>query len=157
MKWAASITLLLSYFLTSAQNPSYTVSMSGIAEIKVGMKKTELEKLLNQTFKLPKTSKQENYERDTVALNYKGMDATVVFEKQEVNNQSEIVVWEVKSSFPQLKTRSGISIGDDKLKIISTYEGYLIYIVPEYEDSNFTIKSKTKATAFVSVEPKAVK
>ncbi len=149
MKWTGIIVLLFFCLVASAQAPSYTVSMSGIADIKLGMKKTELEKLINQTLKLPKLSRKDGYERDTVSFAYKGMEATVVFEKQEVNEKEEIIVWEVKNSAPQLKTRSGISIGDDKLKIISTYEEYLIYIMPEYEGENYTIKSKTKSTVWL--------
>jgi hypothetical protein len=113
------------------------------------MKKTELEKLINQPIKLTKLSKKDSYEPDTATCTYNGMEATVVFQKQEVGEKWEIVVWEVKSSFPQLKTRSGISISDDKLKIIITYEGYMVYIMPEYEDSNYTIKSKTKSTIWL--------
>ena len=133
----------------NAQTTSYTVSMSGIAEIKIGMTKAALEKLINQTIKLPSASKENSYTRDSVTCNYNGLNLSIVFEKQEVNNKSELVVWEVKSTHPQLKTRSGIGIGDDKLKIISTYEGYTIYIMPDYDDANFSIKSKTKSTIWL--------
>jgi len=139
----------LSPVLIKAQTTSYTVSMSGIAEVKLGMTKTSLEKLLNQTLQLPKLSKAKNYERDTVTCNYNGLNLTLVFEKQEINEKNEIVVWEVKSSHPQLKTRSGIGIGDDKLKIISTYNNYTIYIMPAYDDADYTIKSKTKSTIWL--------
>ena len=47
-----------------------------------------------------------------------------------------------------MKTRSGIGIGDDKYKIISTYEGYTIWIMPEYEN-NYTTKSKTKSSIWL--------
>ena len=140
--------LLLLFFSTVsfAQTNSYTVSMSGISEIKIGMTKAALEKLLNQTIKLP--ANKDN-SRDSASCNYNGLNLSIVFEKQEVNNKSELVVWEVKSNHPQLKTRSGISIGDDKLKVISTYDGYTIYIMPDYDDANFTIKSKTKSTIWL--------
>jgi len=149
MKQAILLLFLFSATIVKAQSPSYTVSMSGIGEIKLGMTKSEIEKLLNQTIKLPKLSKAANYERDTVACNYNGLNLSIVFEKEEVNNKPEVVVWEVKSNHPQLKTRSGITIGDDKLKIISTYDTYTIYIMPEYDDINYTIKSKTKSTIWL--------
>src|SRR5687767_5163742 len=124
MKRTVFLLLLLFYstFLF-AQTTSFTVSMSGISEIKVGMTKMALEKLLNQTIKLPPATKENSYSRDSANCNYNGLNFSIVFEKQEVNNKSELVVWEVKSSHPQLKTRSGIGIGDDKLKVISTYDG----------------------------------
>lgn len=128
---------------------TYTVSMAGIAEIKVGMTKAQLEKLLNQPIKLSKLSKNEGYDRDTVHCTYKDLQLDVVLEKQQMeNDKTEILVWEVRSSSPQVKTRSGIGIGDDKLKIVSTYEGYLIYIMPEYEN-NYTTKSKNKSTIWL--------
>jgi len=143
--------LLLLFFsaFSFAQTNSYTVSMSGISEIKIGMTKVALEKLLNQTIKLPTVTKEISYSRDSANCIYNGINFSVVFEKQEVNNKSELVVWEVKSNHPQLKTRSGIGIGDDKLKVISTYDGYTIYIMPDYDDANFTIKSKTKSTIWL--------
>jgi hypothetical protein len=150
MKRKALLFLFFFYsMMLTAQTTSYTVSMSGIAEIKIGMTKAALEKLLNQTIKLPPPSKENNYTRDSATCSYNGLNLSIVFEKQEINNKSEIVVWEVKSTHPQLKTRSGIGIGDDKLKIISTYEGYTIYIMPDYDDANFTIKSKTKSTIWL--------
>jgi hypothetical protein len=150
MKRKALLFLFFFYsMMLTAQTTSYTVSMSGIAEIKIGMTKAALEKLINQTIKLPAPSKENTYTRDSATCSYNGLNLSIVFEKQEINNKSEIVVWEVKSTHPLLKTRSGIGIGDDKLKIISTYEGYTIYIMPDYDDANFTIKSKTKSTIWL--------
>lgn len=149
MKWAALLVLLSFCIGTSAQTSSYTVSMSGIAEIKVGMKISELEKLINQPIKLNRLAKKDSYEMDTVTCTYNGLDATVVLQREEVNEKPEVVVWEVRSSNAQLKTRSGIAIGDDKLKVISTYEGYTIYIMPEYEGADYSIKSKTRSTIWL--------
>ena len=145
---AFALVFLLYATAVFSQTNSYTVSMSGISEVKLGMTKVALEKLLNQTIKLP-AAKGNNFARDSASCNYNGLNLSVVFEMQEVNNKSELVVWEVRSSNPQLKTRSGIGIGDDKLKIISTYDGYTIYIMPDYDDANFTIKSKTKSTIWL--------
>jgi hypothetical protein len=149
MKRMIFLLFFFSSTIIKAQTTSYTVSMSGIAEIKLGMTKAALEKLLNQTLQVPKPNKTSSYERDTIACNYNGLNLSIVFEQQEINNKNEIVVWEVKSSHPQLKTRSGIGIGDDKLKIISTYDNYTIYIMPDYDDADFTIKSKTKSTIWL--------
>jgi hypothetical protein len=124
--------------------------MNGIGDIKLGMKKAELEKLVNQTFKLPHlSSKNGDAYQDTVRINYKGMEADVMFQKEySENDKYNIAVWEIKSSSPQLKTKSGIGIGDDKYKIISTYEGFVIWIMPEYEN-NYSTKSKTKSSVWL--------
>jgi hypothetical protein len=133
----------------SAQTP--IVTMAGIGDIKLGMKKAEFEKLMNQTYKWPNlTQKKTDYYQDTIPINYKGLEADVIFQKEyNENNREDIAVWEIRSSSDQLKTRSGIGIGDDKYKIISTYEGYTIWIMPEYEN-NYTTKSKTKSSDMVT-------
>jgi hypothetical protein len=143
-------TLLALFFSLVIHSQITTVTMTGIGDIKLGMKKTEFEKLLNQTFKLPHlTTKNNDYYQDTVHINYKGMDADVIFQKEyNENDKYDIAVWEIRSNSPQLKTKSGIGIGDDKYKIISTYEGYVIWIMPEYEN-NDTVKSKTKSTVWL--------
>jgi hypothetical protein len=144
-----SITILIFLSLNiSAQMP--IVTMAGIGDIKLGMKKAEFEKLMNQTYKWPNlTSKKTDYYQDTIAINYKGLEADVIFQKEyNENNREDMAVWEIRSNSAQLKTRSGISIGDDKYKIISTYEGYTIWIMPEYEN-NYTTKSKTKSSIWL--------
>lgn len=144
------LSALLLGFLSLAATAQTTVTMAGIGDIKLGMKKADFEKLLNESFSLPHlTAKNEDYYQDTVHINYKGIDADVIFQKQySENNKYDIAVWEIKSNSPQLKTKSGIGIGDDKYKIISTYEGYTIWIMPEYEN-NYTVKSKTKSTIWL--------
>lgn len=143
-------TLLFSFLSFIAFAQTTTVTMSGIGDLKLGMKKTDFEKLVNQSFSLPHLSaKNDDYYQDTVHINYKGMEADVIFQKQYSENEKyDIAVWEIKSNSPQLKTKSGIGIGDDKYKVISTYEGYTIWIMPEYEN-NYTVKSKTKSTIWL--------
>lgn len=143
-------TLLFAFLSFTVTAQTATVTMAGIGDIRLGMKKAEFEKLLNQNFSLPHlTAKNDDYYQDTVHINYKGLEADVIFQKEySENNKNDIAVWEIKSSSPQLKTKSGIGIGDDKYKIISTYEGYTIWIMPEYEN-NYTVKSKTKSTIWL--------
>jgi hypothetical protein len=42
-------------------------------------------------------------------------------------------IYSIRSHSPQLKTRSGIAIGDDKMKIITTYTQYRLDIIPDYD------------------------
>ncbi|HVG41447.1 MAG TPA: hypothetical protein VM888_07525 [Chitinophagaceae bacterium] len=140
------LTLFFLFIIITSRAQSFTtVTMAGIGEIKVGMKKADLEKLIGTPIKLKNLLKKES-DRDTVLCTYKDIPMQVVLDKNfTADNLSEIVVWEVKSSSPQLKTKSGIGMGEDKLKIITTYEGYIIFLMPEYEN-NYTVKSKTKST-----------
>jgi hypothetical protein len=150
MKPASIVLLLILSITTHAQNNSALVSMNGISDIKVGMKKTDLEKLLNQGFKLPHLSKNDNeYYQDTVHITYKGTEADVVFQKEYTDNKKyDIVVWEVRSSSKQLKTRAGIGIGDDKLKIIHVYQDLTIHIIPEYEN-DYKTKSRSRSSVWL--------
>ena len=138
--------------LTSVQAFSQTVptvSLAGIGDIKVGMKKADLEKLTGQPVKLVKLLKKEDWERDTINLTYKDVPYQVILDKDYINENSQgFIVYEVKSNAGSLKTKSGVGIGDDKLKIVSTYQDYMIQIMPEYEN-DYTTKSKTRSTVWL--------
>ncbi len=143
-------TLLLVFLATSiyAQNNT-TVTMNGIGDFKLGMTKAEIEKVTGQPVKLVKLLRKEDWERDTLNIVYKDLPYQVILDKDYINEKSSgFIVYEVKSNGPALKTKSGIGIGDDILKIISVYGGYTIQIMPEYEN-NYTTKSKTKSTLWL--------
>jgi len=143
-------TFLFTFLSSQVIAQTTLVTMNSIGDIKLGMKKAQVEKLVNQTFNLPHlSSKKSEAYQDTVHINYKGIEADVMFQKEySENNKYDIAVWEIKSNSPDLKTKSGIGIGDDKLKIITTYEGYVIWIMPEYEN-NYSVKSKTKSSVWL--------
>lgn len=131
-----------------AQN-SYKVTMNGIAEFKVGMKKNEVEKLLNQTFALKNLLSKDDWSRDSIPVHYKDLDLTLILDKQYIDeNKYDIILWGIVSSSMLIKTPSGITIGDDKLKSITTYDGYTIHIAPDYEN-DYTVKSKTRSTIWL--------
>lgn len=143
--------LLSALFSIVAYGQSFTaVTMTGMGDIKLGMKQTDLEKLLGQPLKLPHVnSGNGEYYQDTVHIQYKGLEADVVFQRDYVDEKKyNVTVWEVRSNSATLKTKSGISIGDDKYKIIRTYEGYVIWIMPEYEN-DYTVKSKTRSSIWL--------
>lgn len=143
-------TLLLFVCFSSfvcAQN-SLSVTMSGIGNIKIGMKLADVEKLSGQSIKLNNILK-DDWTYDTVATNINDVDFSLVFDREYVDEKKyDITLKEIGSSNPALKTKSGITIGDDKLKIISTYEAYTMWIVPDYEN-DYTTRSKTKTTIFL--------
>ncbi|HVE60302.1 MAG TPA: hypothetical protein VNA26_00685 [Chitinophagaceae bacterium] len=141
MKLTATVLLLLFAYTGFAQ----TISMTGIGDIKIGMKRAELEKLTGTKVKLKNLAQKNGY-RDTLNLTYKEIAYQVQIEKTYMEQDKyEITVAEVRTSNPGIKTKSGIGIGDDKIKIINTYPDYTIHIMPEYEDDAYTIKSKTKS------------
>lgn len=149
MKRIPILLLILLPFSVLAQTAGPAVSMGGIGDIKVGMKKAEFEKLTGQPVKFVKLLKKEDWDRDTITMVYKDVNYQVVFDKDYINgNNNSFIVYEIRSSSPQLKTKSGIGIGDDKLKIVDTYKDYMIQIMPAYEN-DYTTKSKTKSTLWL--------
>lgn len=149
MRKVLLLLFVLIYTNLTAQTNSYKVTMNGIADFKIGMKKAELEKLLNQTIKLKNLSGKDEWMMDTFEYKYKDLDVSVILNKRFIDdNKSDIVLWAIMSSSPFVKTPSGIVIGDDKIKIVTTYDGYRLLITPDYENDN-TVKSKTKSSIYL--------
>lgn len=130
------------------------VSLAGIGAIKLGMKKEALDKLLPAPVKLKNLLLQE-WDMDTVLVQYSGIDYTVVLNKSIDEQQNgAIVVYAVHSRNPALKTRSGVGIGDDKLKIVTTYEDYLLHLAPDYDpDSGAKIKGNATVMLYGDETP----
>jgi len=137
--------LLLCITSLSYAQQTYSVTMNGIGPFKLNMKKAEVEKVLGKEVKL-KNLLKENWNYDTLSYDYNNIPFTFVFERQSVDEKNyDIILREIKSNSTLLKTPSGITIGDDKIKIVNTYEAFTIWIVPDYEN-DYTSRSKTKAT-----------
>ncbi len=135
----------------SAQSNDYLVTMNGIGLLKIGLKKAELEKILNKKITLRYLSDKDSGYADTIKTKYKNIDVTLYLSKQYTNeNKAAIYLHGIRTSSPLCQTRSGIKIGDDKIKIISAYENSILNIWPEYEDENYTRRSKTRSVVLVS-------
>lgn len=149
MRKVLLLLFVLIYTNLTAQTNSYKVTMNGIADFKIGMKKAELEKLLNQTIKLKNLLGKDEWVMDTFEYKYKDLDVSVILNKRFIDdNKSDIILWGIMCSSTLIKTLSGITIGDDKVKIITTYDGYRLMIIPDYENDN-TVKSKTKSSIYL--------
>jgi len=126
------------------------VSMTGMGEIKLGMKKPEIEKLTGQKIKLVNLLRTgEDWSRDTIKINHKGIDYELMFDRDVAENSNAFIVYEMRSSSALLKTKSGIAIGDDKLKIVSTYPDFLMHISPDYEGADYSVKSKSRSSVWL--------
>lgn len=146
------ILTLLICFITVAgygQTPAndYVVTLNGIGPFKLDMKKSEVEKILNQAIQTPHSSKKDDYDNDTVTLKYKEVDITFVFYKKSIDQtKTEISIYSISGKSPLFKTKSGVAPGDDKLKIISTYNDYNMNIYRAYDknEKGDYVPSKTK-------------
>ena len=134
--------LILS-FIGKTQSNYEQVSFSGIGNIKLGMNINEVEKVIGQPVKLHKSLLVADFV-DTVEIGFKNIDLTVIFMLTYNNEQShKIVVNSIKSRSSIIKTKSGIGIGNDKCKIVSTYQGFEIKLYPEYENDNSISKIRS--------------
>jgi hypothetical protein len=141
------LSCFISGFCFSQTVNDYQVTLNGIGPFKLDMKKTEVEKILNQAVQTPHGSKKEDYLNDTVSVTYKEAEITLVFYKKYIDEtKNEIAIYSISGKSPLLKTKSGIVAGDDKMKIISTYSEYNMNIYRAYElnEKGNYIPSKTK-------------
>ncbi len=129
---------------TSTEN--LQVTMTGIGPFKINMKKTDVEKIAGHSIK---TIKDEDGFGDTAVLVYKGVSFTITFYENYIDEKkTETAIYAIKTNSPMVKTKSGIGIGDDKLKIITTYPDfdfnfYFHYI--DAEDGSYK-RSKERST-----------
>lgn len=123
-----------SLFGYSQNTSDLQVSLSGIGPIKLGMTVAEVEKIVGQKINISLTKDTKDYIMDTISLGFKGADLKIIFYNEYTDQQKyQVAVYGIISSSPLCKTKSGISIGDDKLKIITTYDNYFMEIAPELD------------------------
>ena len=129
----------------TAQNKDYLVGMNGIGALKIGMSQAEIEKMLNQKFILKNALDTAVSWQDSTTAKYKNINVTLFFQRHyTAENIYYMYLTGLKTNSPLCKTKQGIGIGADKLKIIAAYEPYNISMGPEFEDEAYTMKSKTK-------------
>jgi hypothetical protein len=141
--------LLLSVFFAigaAAQNNDYLVTWNGIGPLRIGMSKADVEKILGKKLTLKNLLNKDEGYADTLKVKYKNADLQIYFEKQYVDeNNYDIVLQGMRTSSPLCKTKIGIGIGDDKMKIINAYEYNTLYLSQEFEDDTYTKRSKTRS------------
>src|SRR5687767_11512878 len=132
------IFLALTAGSASSQKNDYTVNFDGIGELKLGMGKAELEKLLNVKLVLKHIHVDEVY-AETVQAKYLGKDVELYLMRSE----DKIAILEsITVTDPLFKTADGTGIGTDQSTIVNKYEGQLLIIHPEYSEDNI-VKNKT--------------
>lgn len=119
-----------------SQTSDMIVTTAGIGPIRIGMSRAAVEKLLGTKLKFPKASKDPNgYDWDTIRCKFKEMDMDLVFGKTYFGNDTtaKFGVYQVSSNSSLIKTKSGIAIGDDKLKIFKIYDQYRLEYFPDMD------------------------
>lgn len=133
-----------------AQNNDYLVTMDGIGTLKLDMKQAEVEKLLNKKFTLKNMSEKDGSWMDTVKTKYKNTDITLYFERvYDDETNFHMALAGIMANSPLYKTKTGLGIGADKLRIIGVYEFNRLEVFPDYEDEEYTRISKTLSSIYV--------
>jgi hypothetical protein len=107
---------------------------SGIGELKLGMSKAELEKLLGTTITLKKIGIEETY-METINAKYMDMDMELQLMRSDFEDKVAILDGVLTTS-SSCETKEGIGIGTDRAKIIETYESHLLIINNDTGDKN---------------------
>src|SRR5687767_3489043 len=116
----------------SSQKNEYTVSFDGIGELKLGMGKAELEKLLNIKIVLKHIHVDEVY-TETIPAKYLGKDVALFLMRSE----NKIAVLEdITVTDPLFKIADGTGIGTTQADIVNKYEDQLLIIHPDYSEDN---------------------
>ena len=98
------------------------VSTTRINEFRLGMKKSEIEKLIGKSIQL---KMNEGYPSEASHVVYKGIVYEVFFNKAYDDNGNELkdfTIYSVTSQDRTLKTLSGISIGSTFDEVINKYK-----------------------------------
>ena len=143
MKNVLLFLFLISTMSLGAQNNDYLVRMDGVGQLKLDMKLADVEKIIGK--KITIKNKDENgYYADTVLAKYKNADISLYFDREyEDETKFNIVLSGFMVSNPLFKTKEGLSIGADKMRIISAYENSRLSMGPEYEGEDYHL-SKIK-------------
>lgn len=148
--------ICLSFFIlvascVSAQNKDYTISMTGLGSLKLGMSQAELEKIMNKKIVLTNHLDTTNsLYQDTARLKYKDINVQLEFNRSYyAPNQFRMRLIGIRASSPLCKTVTGIGIGSDRSKIIAEYDNYHVNIQPGFYNYYQTEKGKGKSTVSI--------
>jgi len=131
-------------------NDDYLVTLDGIGPVKTDMSQGELEKLLNK--KIPLTNPWDTISgswMDSALIKYKEADLRLTFVRTYAYSAPDsfhMRMTDVETSSPLCKTKDGIGIGSGKKQIIDAFEDHLLFIEPDYEDTTYTTRSKSRST-----------
>lgn len=144
----------------SQTSTDHQVSLSGIGAIRIDMSKAAVEKLINKKITLT-APKKEDYVIDTVKITYSNIELEVAFYNKYISEDKyEIAVYSVSGSSSLLKTKSSVGVGDDKIKIITTYDTYHLDVSPLYntdEKGNYKPdKTRSTITLFGDTQPNVI-
>ncbi len=134
-------------------NSKYLISKDGIGELKVGMTKKDIEKLLQESLVMQHANDTGEIWSDTAIVKYGEIEVTLSFQKiYSEKPTDEMELYGLSTSSPLCRTADGLGVGDDKYAVLSAYEDNPISMGPENIQLNDTTWgfSKTNYNIYVS-------
>jgi hypothetical protein len=130
----------------------YLISKDGIGELKIGMTKTELEKILKAPLAMKHANDTGEVWMDTATATYGKIGVMLYFQKQYSEKPTnEMELFGISTSSPLCKTTTGLGVGDDKSAILVAYEDNPITMGPENIMVNDTTWAFSKTNYFIHV------
>jgi len=130
----------------------HTITKEGIGDLKIGMTKTAIEKMLNQSLTMKHANDTGEVWVDTATVKYADMEVTLSFQRgYSEDNSNEMELFAVSTSSTLCKTMSGLGVGDDRDDILAAYEDNPITMGPENIMLNDTTWGLSKTNYFINV------
>lgn len=130
----------------------YLISKEGIGELKIGMTKTDLEKILKAPLIMKHAKDTGEVWVDTATATYGKIGVSLYFQKQYSEKPTdEMELSGISTSSPLCKTPTGLGVGDDKSAILVAYEDNPITMGPENIMLNDTTWTFSKTNYFIHV------
>ncbi len=134
-------------------NSKYLISKDGIGELKIGMLKKDIEKLLQESLVMKHANDSGEIWSDTAIIKYGEMEVELSFQKVYSEKPTDdMELYGLSTSSPLCRTADGLGVGDDKYAVLSAYENNPISMGPENIQINDTTWgfSKTNYNIYVS-------
>jgi len=137
----------------STATPQHTITKEGLGDLKIGMTKTDIEKLLNQPLNMLHAKDTGEVWMDTANVKYADMDVALYFQKgyAEEGQTADMELMGLSTESALCKTASGLGVGDDKDAVLAAYDDNPITMGPENIQLNDTTWGLSKTNYYIYV------
>lgn len=136
--------------------PEYLLSKNGIGEIKIGMTRTEIEKLLRQSLTMWHAKDTGDTWADTATAKYRDLEVSLYFQRQYSETPTtEMELTGISTKSPLCKTAGGLGVGDDRNAVLAAYEDNPISMGPESVMINDSTWGLSKTNYYITISDSA--
>lgn len=133
-------------------DPAYLLTKDGIGDIKIGMTRTDLEKMLKQSIQMKHAGDTGEIWVDTATIKYKDIEVECYFQKQYSENPTtEMELFGLSTKSPLCKTASGLGVGSERAEVLAAFEDNPINMGPESVMVNDTTWELSKTNYYINI------